>query len=56
MQKRKQEIIVILLAFISLLFISVSAKLYLLKGIEEMHAFTATISNHPLEVSNAALK
>ena len=56
MQKRKQEIIVILLAFISLLFISVSTKLYLLKGIEEMHAFTATISNHPLEVSNAALK
>ncbi len=53
MQECKQEISIILIAFVSLLFISMSSKLYLLDGIEDMHEFTSSISNHPLLVSTA---
>lgn len=55
MQERKQEIGFILIAFVSLLFISMSSKLYLLDGIENMHEFTSSISNHPPLVSNAKI-
>lgn len=53
---RQKEIALILGVFLVLLFISLSAKFYGLYGTNNMHKFTSTISNHPLEVSNAALK